>query len=105
MPAKSICDERTAIEVMDQIHYRFTPHAAPFDVSAIFTDGQFTYIRAEASELPALYEIRDGAPNLVTFQVERGTYIVPKVLDRGYLTIGAKRFSFETKEDGRHGDH
>jgi type IV secretion system protein VirB9 len=43
-----------------------------------------------------LYEIRDGAPNLVPFQVEHGTYIVPKVLERGYLAIGKQTWVFAT---------
>ena len=37
---------------------------------------------------------RDGAPNLINFQVEHGVYIVPKVLDRGYLSLGKERFEF-----------
>ena len=77
--------------------YRFVPNVKPFNVSAIFTDGTFTYIRAEASELPSLYEMRDGAPNLVSFQVENGTYVVPKVLERGYLAVGKQRFAFESR--------
>jgi len=48
-------------------------------------------------ELPALYEIRDGAPNLVNFQVEHVVYVVPKVLERGYLAMGKQRFLFESK--------
>ena len=52
---------------------------------------------AEARELPALYEVRDGQPSLVNFQVQDGTYIVPKVLDRGYLALGNQRFSFEQR--------
>src|SRR4051812_45258388 len=66
-----------------QFPYRFKADQPPFEVSAIYTDGTFTFIRAKTSELPALYEMRDGTPNLVNFQVERGVYIVPKVLDRG----------------------
>jgi type IV secretory pathway VirB9-like protein len=79
--------------------YRFKAHQRPFNVSAIFTDGRFTYIRAEASELPALYEVvndgRGTSPNLVNFQVERGLYVVPKVLERGYLAIGKDKLTFE----------
>ena len=74
--------------------YRFRPHEKPFFVSAIYHDGQFTYIHAQTSELPSLYELRDNAPNLVPFQVERGVYVVPKVLERGYLAIGKQRFFF-----------
>ena len=75
--------------------------SSPFNVSAIYTDGKFTYIRADAAELPALYELVDGwpshgtSPNLVNFQVEHGVYIVPKVLERGYLAIGKQKLVFE----------
>ena len=74
--------------------YRFRPLEKPFFVSAIYHDGQFTYIHARTSELPSLYEFRDNAPNLVPFQVEHGIYIVPKVLERGYLAVGKQRFFF-----------
>lgn len=80
--------------------YQFKGGQRPFNVSAIFTDGKFTYIRADAAELPALYElvddgVRGTAPNLINFQVERGVYIVPKVLERGYLAIGKQKLAFE----------
>lgn len=80
-----------------QFSYRFKADQRPFNVSAIFHDGRFTFIRAAATELPSLYELRDGAPNLVNFQVQDGLYVVPKVLDRGYLAIGDERFSFEAR--------
>ena len=51
-------------------------------------DGQFTYVKSDATELPALYEMKDGKPAIVNFQVREGTYVVPKVLDRGYLVLG-----------------
>ena len=44
--------------------------------------------------MPALYELKDGKPGLLNFQVQNGTYIVPKVLDRGYLSLGKERFEF-----------
>jgi type IV secretion system protein VirB9 len=84
-----------------QFPYRFKANQAPFNVSAIYTDGRFTYIRANPQELPALYELVDGWPkptksaNLINFQVENGLYIVPKVLDSGYLAIGKRRLTFE----------
>ncbi|MBI3494275.1 MAG: TrbG/VirB9 family P-type conjugative transfer protein [Acidobacteria bacterium] len=67
----------------------------PFLVRSIWHDGQFTYIKSDAQELPALYELKDGQPALVNFQVQSGTYVVPKVLDRGYLALGKDRFSFQ----------
>ena len=75
--------------------YRFKAHEKPFFVSAIYTDGAFTFIKSDATELPALYEVRDGAPNLVQFQVEHGVYVVPKVLESGYLAVGKKTLAFE----------
>ena len=77
-----------------QFVYGAPKYDKPFFVRAIWHDGQFTYLKAEARELPALYEIKDGAPALVNFQVHDGTYVVPKVLDRGYLALGKERFSF-----------
>ncbi len=47
-----------------------------------------------SSELPALYELKDGKPALLNFQVHEGTYVVPKVLDKGYLALGKERFDF-----------
>jgi type IV secretory pathway VirB9-like protein len=77
-----------------QFVYGTPKHEKPFLVRAIWHDGQFTYIKTDAHELPALYEITDGAPSLVNFNVEHGTYVVPKVVERGYLSLGKEHFSF-----------
>jgi len=66
----------------------------PFLVSAIYHDDRFTYIRCNAREKPALYEVKDGKPNLINFQLENGVYIVPKLLDSGYLAVGNKKITF-----------
>jgi type IV secretory pathway VirB9-like protein len=68
--------------------------AEPFRVSAIYHDSSFTYIRCAARERPSLYEVKDGKPNLVNFQLENGVYVVPKILDAGYLAVGKKRLNF-----------
>jgi type IV secretory pathway VirB9-like protein len=67
---------------------------APFLVSAIYHDDAFTYIKTSAREKPAIYEVKDGRPNLLNFQVENGVYIVPKIMDSGYLIVGKKRMTF-----------
>jgi type IV secretory pathway VirB9-like protein len=77
-----------------QFVYGIPKYEKPFLVRSIWHDGQFTYIKADAAELPVLYELKDGQPALVNFQVHSGTYVVPKVLDQGYLSLGEKRFSF-----------
>src|SRR5580704_1012429 len=66
----------------------------PFLVSAIYHDDSFTYIKCAAHEKPTLYEMKDGKPNLINFQLENGVYIIPKVIDSGYLAIGKKKITF-----------
>jgi len=78
-----------------QFVYGSVKYEKPFLVRSVWHDGQFTYVKSDASELPALYEIKDGKPALLNFQVREGTYVVPKVLDRAYLALGSQRFAFE----------
>jgi type IV secretory pathway VirB9-like protein len=82
-----------------QFDYPLEAKAAlePFLVSAIFHDDVFTYIRCAARERPALYEIKDGKPNLISFQFENGAYITPKIIDSGYLAIGKKKLPFRRR--------
>ena len=75
--------------------YRFKVDLKPFFVHAIFHDDHRTYIQSGARELPSLYEVKDGKPNLVNFDVRDGTYVVPKVLDSGYLMLGKQQFVFQ----------
>src|SRR5207248_127728 len=77
--------------------YRFTDRN-PFQVSAIAHDDKFTYIWANPQETPALYEIKDGKPNLITFEFRDGVYVVNKILDDGYLSIGKHRLDFKREE-------
>jgi len=69
----------------------------PFLVSMIYHDDAFTYIKCSAREKPALYEIKDGKPNLINFQVENGVYIAPKVIDDGYFVVGKKKVTFKRR--------
>jgi type IV secretion system protein VirB9 len=68
-----------------------------FNVSAIYHDDRFTYIKSGAQEKFAVYEMKDGKPDLVTFQLKDGTYVIPKVVDKGYLEIGKHRMAFTRK--------
>ena len=69
-------------------------HQAPFLVSAIYHDDRFTYIQCAAREKPTVYEIKDRRPNLINFDYQNGVYVIPKILDRGYLVAGKKRVTF-----------
>ena len=76
----------------------------PFRVEAMWHDGLFTYIRSRAQEAPALYELQDGEPSLVAFDLtEDGLFIARHVLGDGWLQIGDKRlhWRFEPGEDRR----
>jgi type IV secretion system protein VirB9 len=79
-----------------QFDYLLNPKSGrePFLVSAIYHDETFTYIKCGAREKPVLYEMKDGKPNLTNFQLENDVYIVPKILDSGYLAIGKKKLAF-----------
>jgi lipid-binding SYLF domain-containing protein len=63
-------------------------------VSVIYHDDAFTYIKCAAQEKPTLYEVKDGKPSLINFQLANGVYIVPKILNAGYLAVGKKRVVF-----------
>jgi type IV secretion system protein VirB9 len=77
-----------------QFVYGTPKYEKPFFVRAIWHDGRFTYLKSDATELPALYEVKDGEPSLVNFDVRDGTYVAPKLIDRGYFALGKARFSF-----------
>jgi type IV secretion system protein VirB9 len=94
--AEEINQFRSAYATKLHFDYQLDPKASrePFLVSAIYHDDSFTYIRSAARDKPIFYELKDGKPNLVSFQLENGVYIVPKVVDAGYLAIGKKKLNF-----------
>jgi len=81
-----------------QFPYGAVKYEKPFLVRSLWHDGQFTYVKSDATELPALYELKDGKPSVVNFQVHNGTYVVPKVIERGYLSLGSERLAFAQQE-------
>ena len=91
---------RTTYPLSLQFAYRFKADSWPFFLRGMFHDDHRTFIQSGARELPALYEVKDGKPNLVNFDVQNGTYVIPKVLDDGYLMIGKKRIRFQ-RVDGQ----
>lgn len=80
-----------------QFSYKTPKYEGPFFIRAIWNDGRFTYLKTDARELPALYQILDGQPALIDYQVENGVYRVPKVLTDGYLMLGKKRAAFSVR--------
>jgi type IV secretion system protein VirB9 len=82
-----------------RFHFDYKPvkDEQPFHVKAVFHDGTFTYIQTTASEKFAIYEMKDGKPSMLPFQVENGTYIIPKVVDTARLSLGDKHLTIELK--------
>ncbi len=78
--------------------YQFPANQKPFLVTAMYHDDRFTYIKASPQETPALYELKDGKPNLINFDYRDGAYVVAKILDSGYLAIGKEKMKFIRKE-------
>lgn len=96
--AETLALERQQYPTRLRFVYGGLKYEKPFLVRAMWHDGQFTYVQSDATELPALYELKDGKPAVVNFQVHAGTYVVPKVLERGYFALGSERISFEMRE-------
>jgi type IV secretion system protein VirB9 len=67
----------------------------PFAIAAIYQDGQFTYVRSSAEETFAVYELKDGKPSLIEFRLQGRTYVLPKVVDHGYLAMGKHTLHFD----------
>lgn len=81
-----------------QHDYVFHDKHNRFHIQAMAHSKDFTYIWAAPSETPALYEKKDGKPSLINFTYENGVYVVNKVVDAGYLTVGKQKLEF--KRDG-----
>jgi type IV secretion system protein VirB9 len=80
------------------LQFDYTFHnESPFDVSAIYHDDKFTYIKTNAPEKFSVYEMKDGKPNLISYDLRDGTYIIPKVMDSGYVELGKKKMEFTRK--------
>ena len=70
----------------------------PFRIEALYHDDNFTYLHvADGGEKPALYAVVDGEPSLVNFVLRDGIYIVPQVLDEGYLVLGKTKLRFQRR--------
>ena len=78
--------------------YRIDREKKPFLVTAMYHDDKFTYIQATPQETPVVYELKDGKPNLINFDYRDGTYIVSKILDSGYLSVGKLKLDFKREE-------
>ena len=94
---EAVDEYKSAYPMQLKFDYTFKANEAPFNIMAIYHDDKFTYIKTDAQEKFSLYEMRDGKPNLITYQLNNGTYIIPKVMDSGYVELGKKKMEFSRK--------
>ena len=94
---QAVDEYKSAYPMQLKFDYTFKANEPPFDIQAIYHDDKFTYIKTDAPEKFSVYEMRDGKPNLVTYQLSNETYVIPKVMDSGYVELGKKRMEFSRK--------
>jgi type IV secretion system protein VirB9 len=94
---QAVDEYKSAYPLSLKFDYSFHANEAPFEIEAIYHDDKFTYIKTSATEKFSVYEMRDGKRNLVTYELNNGTYIIPKVMDSGYVELGKKRLEFTRK--------
>ncbi len=88
---------KSAYPLQLRFDYTYKANDAPFDIQSIYHDDKFTYIKTNALEKFSVYEMKDGKPNLINYDLRDGTYIIPKVMDSGYVELGKKRMEFSRK--------
>jgi type IV secretion system protein VirB9 len=109
MQRKVAAIEQQAVAAIDEykasypskvvLDYSFRKDEKPFYVESIYHDDKFTYIKVgpRNNEKFAVYEIRDGKPDLITYELKDGVYVITHIMDKGYLRIGKKQTNFERK--------
>lgn len=94
---QAVDEYKSAYPLQLKFDYTFKANEAPFDIQSIYHDDRFTYIKTDAPEKFSVYEMKDGKPNLINYDLRNGTYIIPKVMDSGYVELGKKRMEFSRK--------
>jgi type IV secretion system protein VirB9 len=93
----TVDEYKSAYPLALKFDYTFKTNEEPFDIQSIYHDDKFTYIKTNAPEKFSVYEMRDGKPNLINYDLRDGTYIIPKVMDNGYVELGKKKMDFTRK--------
>ena len=94
---QAVDEYKSSYPLQLKFDYSYKANEAPFDIQSIYHDDKFTYIKTTAPEKFSVYEMKDGKPNLVTYDLREGTYIIPKVMESGYVELGKKRMDFSRK--------
>jgi len=92
---------RATTTIRHDYKYSSSAQKNPFNVTGIYHDDRFTYIEAQPSEAPAVYEVKAGKPSLIQFEFDPKSrrYTIDKILDDGYLRVGKSQLRFH-RENG-----
>lgn len=94
---QAVDEYKAAYPLALKFDYAFKANEAPFDIQSIYHDDKFTYIKTNAPEKFSVYDMKDGKPNLINYDLRDGTYIIPMVLQNGYVELGKKKMEFTRK--------
>jgi type IV secretion system protein VirB9 len=94
---QAVDEYKSAYPTQLKFDYVYKANEAPFNIQSIYHDDKFTYIKTNAPEKFSVYEMKDGKPNLITYDLREGTYIIPKVMDNGYVELGKRKMEFARK--------
>src|SRR5437879_10600231 len=89
--AQAVDEYKSAYPTQLKFDYVYKPNEPPFNIQSIYHDDRFTYIKTNAPEKFSVYEIKDGKPNLVTYDLREGTYIIPKIMRSEERRVGKQR--------------
>ena len=91
---QAVDEYKAAYPISLKFDYTFKANEDPFDIQSIYHDDKFTYIKTNAPEKFSVYDMKDGKPNLINYDLRDGTYIIPTVLQNGYVQLGKKKLEF-----------
>jgi type IV secretion system protein VirB9 len=94
---QAVDEYKAAYPVSLKFDYAYKANEAPFNIQSIYHDDKFTYIKTNAPEKFSVYDMKDGKPNLINYDLRDGTYIIPTVLQNGYVELGKKKMEFTRK--------
>jgi type IV secretory pathway VirB9-like protein len=94
---QAVDEYKAAYPLSLKFDYSYKANEAPFNIQSIYHDDKFTYIKTNAPEKFSVYDMKDGKPNLINYDLRDGTYIIPMVLQNGYVELGKKKMDFARK--------
>src|ERR1700736_2698028 len=71
---QAVDEYKSAYPTQLKFDYAYKANEAPFNIQSIYHDDRFTYIKKNAPKKFSVYEMKDGKPNLVTYDLREGTY-------------------------------